>query len=57
MPQINRGQRIVRTQTQSALRGDSGLLPAPAIGQRQAVVTLGQREIRIEPQRQLELGQ
>jgi hypothetical protein len=27
------------------------------IGQRQAVVTLGQREIRIEPQRRLELGQ
>ena len=42
----------------AATRGGGlfGVLPAAAISQRQAIIALGQREVRIEPQRQFELG-
>ena len=54
---VDRRKRIARAQPQRAARGRVAFLPAPAIGQRQAVIALGQREIWIEAQRQLELGQ
>ena len=54
---VNRRKRIARAQPQRAARGQVAFLPAPAIGQRQAVIALGKREVRIEPQRQLEFGQ
>jgi hypothetical protein len=39
------------------VNGLLGLLPAAAIGQRDAVVALGQREVGIEPQRRFEFSQ
>src|SRR6195256_5366008 len=38
---IDRRERIARTQPQRTARGQVGLFPTPAIGQRQAVITLG----------------
>src|SRR5262249_6814811 len=48
---------IPRAQAQRAARGQIAFLPPPAIGQHEAVISLRQREVWIESQRQLELGQ
>src|ERR1700692_3454709 len=53
---IDRRKRIARTAPPGTRRRRIGLFPAPAISQSEAVIALGEREIRIEPQRQLELG-
>src|SRR5258707_1086402 len=44
---INRRERIAWAKPQRTARRDIGFFPAPAIGQRQAVIALGQREIWI----------
>src|SRR6185437_12824758 len=46
---VNRRERIARTQSDRTAGGFVCLLPAPAIGQRQTVITLRKRKIRIEP--------
>src|SRR5262245_39534599 len=50
-------ERIVRAQPQRTARGRIGFFPASTIGQRQAVVSLGHREVRIEAKCQLELSE
>ena len=50
-------ERIARAQPQRAADSRVGFFPASTIRQHQAVITLGQREVRIELQCQLELGQ
>ena len=54
---VDRREGIARAQAQRAVGGLVGLGPAAAIGQGEAVIALGQREVRIEPQRRFELGQ
>ena len=53
---IDRGKGIARREPQGLARGAIALLPAPAIRQRDTIKTARGREIRIEPKRQLELG-
>ena len=57
MPEIDRRIRIARAEPQRAARRFVRLAPAPAVGERQAVIALRQREIGIEAQRGFELGQ
>ncbi len=51
------GKRITRAQPQRAARGSTALFPAPGIAQHQAIIALRQREVRIEPKRDLQFGQ
>src|SRR5262249_84498 len=53
---VDRREWIAWTQAQRPAGRFHALLPATAIGERETVVALRQREIRIEAQRQLELG-
>ena len=47
---------IARTEAQRAAGCLVAVLPAPAVGQRQAVVALSQCEVRIEPKSAFEFG-
>ena len=51
---VDRERRIARAQPDGALGGLESLLPSTAIAQRQSVIPLRQRKIRIELQRRLE---
>ena len=53
---VHSGKRIARAQPHRPRRGRVGILPAAAKSEREAVYALRQREVRIEGQRQLELG-
>ncbi len=44
----NRREGVARAQSQRPLRRHAGLLPATAVRQGQAVITLGKREVRVE---------
>ena len=48
---------VARAQPEPALRRRVSVLPAPVIAKREAIIALRQREARIEPQRQFELGE
>ena len=54
---IDRGRGVARALADGALRRRIGVRPPTAIAQRQGVVPLRQREVRVELERQLELGQ
>ena len=53
---VHSRKRITRAQPQRPSGGRVGILPAAAKSEREAVHALRQSEIRIEVQRQLELG-
>ena len=53
----NRRKRIARAQPQRAPRGNAAFFPPPGIGQHQTVIALRQREVRIEPKRDLQFRQ
>ena len=53
----NRRKRIARAQPQRAPRGNAAFFPPPGIGQHQTVIALRQREVWIEPKRELQFGQ
>ena len=50
-------KRIARAQPQRAPRGNAAFFPPPGIGQHQTVIALRQREVRIEPKRDLQFRQ